>query len=391
MADPVDRLERAAADRESASERMESVGAERCEGPTNERAASGESREQAGEDDLRALREAVGDLRELLDRYDDTAVGDEDFAAFIEFQDRIAHFTNDLPEDLPERETFEDVDDLLQQRRLTESDFATARDRVESVEATLAPLDDWEDASERYRDARLDVQRRLDEVADETAALERLQRLGEADLDAPVERIRDPIERYDEAVSEAFREFAADAPAREVLDLVAATTHFPLAPFREPPENLREFVRTSDAGAEPIPTLIEYADFSRSKLDHYVDDVDALKRNVATNRTYLERLDADPLTVGWPPPEADVLRWQCEERISVVGRFAPDVVSDLRTVRSLTRRDDYERLRESAVARERLTEGERERLRKDLVGEELAELRAEREQLEDVLEAHPER
>ncbi len=369
MADPAARLERAAADREDARERVDAV----------------------GEEDLRTLDDAVSDLRALLDRYDDTAVRDEDFAAFIEFQDRIARFTNDLPEDLPGRETLEEIDDLLQQRRLTESDFATARDRLAGVEDRLDPLSDLDDAEERYREARLDVQRRLDEVRDEIAEQERIRDLGEADLDAPVEHLREPVEDYDAAVSAAFREFRADAPAREVLDFVAATTNFPLAPFAPPPDDLREFVRTSEVGTDPIPTLLEYADYSRSKLDHYVDDVDALKRAVATNRTYLERLDADPLTVGWPPPPADVLRWQCEERISVVGRFAPDVVSDLRAVRELTRREDYERLRESAVARDRLTETERERLRNGDVERELRELREERERLADALETYPER
>ena len=368
MADPVARLERADADRRDARERARDV----------------------GEDDLRALRGAVDDLRALLDRYDDTAVGDEDFAAFIEFQDRIANFTNGLPADLPERESFEAIDDLLQQRRLTERDFARARDRLDGAAATLDPLEDWEDARERYRDARLAVRRRLDEVDDEIAALERLRRLGEADLDAPVDRLRAPIETYDAAVTEAFRAFRADAPAREVLDLVATTRYFPLAPFRDPPEDLHEFVRTSEAGTEPIPRLLEYADFSRSKLDHYVENADALKRAVATRQTYLERLDAEPLTVGWPPPEAALLRWQCEERISVVGRFARDVVPHLRAVRALTRRDDYERLRESAVARDELTETERERLRRGAVDRELAALREERESLADALATHSE-
>jgi hypothetical protein len=95
--------------------------------------------------------------------------------------------------------------------------------------------------------------------------------------------------------------------------------------------------------------------------------------------------------VEWPPPQADVLRWQCDERISVVGRFAPDVVPDLRTVRDLTRREAYDHLRDSALARDQLTDGERERLRTGTVEEELAQLREERERLEDALETYPDR
>jgi len=288
------------------------VGRWRTRSPaSNARTRTGRSRtnrsKRSAREGLRNLREAVADLREILTAYEDRAVRDEDFAAFIEFQDRIGHFTNDLPEVLPERETFEEIDDLLQQRRLVESDFERARERLNEAEAALDPLEDWEDATDRYREARRAVGRRLDEVRDEIADRERLQRLGEADLDAPVERLRDPIEAYDATVSEAFRSFVADSSAREVLDFLATTAHFPLVPFERPPDDLRAFVRTSEAGGESIPQLLEYAGFSRSKLDHYVDDPDALKRAVATQQTYLERLDADPLTVGWPPPEADAM------------------------------------------------------------------------------------
>ncbi|ACV46984.1 MULTISPECIES: DUF7118 family protein [Halomicrobium] len=385
-ADAVTRLRQADADRRAARERVESVGAERSEGATEERAVNEESRAPAGEDSLRALRTACEELRALLTEYEGRATGDGDFAAFIEFQDRIAHFTNDLDEELPERTVFEEIDERLQQRRLTEDDFAAVRERIDAAEETADPLVEWEDARERYGEARRAARRRLDTVADRIDDRERLLELGEADLDAPTERLRDPIERYDDAVADAFDAFRSNASAREVLDFVETTALYPLVPFREPPEDLLAYVRGHEAGTEPIPQLLAYAEYSRSKLDHYVEDADALKRSVATSQTYLERLDADPLTVGWPPPAADTLRWQCNERISVVARFAPDVVNDLRAVRALTRRSEYDRLRDSAVARERLTDAERERLWTGAVADELADLRAERDALRDALD-----
>jgi len=387
-ADHVTRLERADADRRTARERVERVGAERSEGATEERGVNEESPAPVGETALRDLRTACSELRSLLVEYEDRATGDGDFAAFIEFQDRIAHFTDDLDEDLPERETFEEIDDRLQQRRLTESDFAAVRERIDDAERAVAPLDDWEDARERYHRARAAARDRLDAVTDRIAECERLIELGEADLEAPTERLREPIERYDAAVRDAFREFRSNESARAVLALVETTTLYPLVPFQSPPEPLLDYVGTYEAGTESIPQLLEYADYSRSKLAHYVDDPDALKRNVATNRTYLQRLDAEPLTVGWPPPAADTLRWQCDERISVVDRFAPNVVGHLRTVRELTRREEYDRLQTSAAARERLSDEERERLQSGAVETELDELRAERRQLDDALDEY---
>ncbi|MFB6309009.1 MAG: hypothetical protein ABEH35_06735, partial [Haloarculaceae archaeon] len=349
-----------------------------------------EAVEEIGESDLRRLAEAHGELTRLFERYEDRAVGSGDFEAFVEFQEKIARFTEELDEDLPERERFEAVDDLLQQRRLSESDFERAREELAPVRDRLDRLEEWEQAREAYREARSEAQRRLSTVEDRIDDLERLTRLGEADLDAPVERLREPIDAYDQGVREAFTEFRRSVAARELFAFLETTTAYPLVPFDEPPEDLLDYLRSHDAGEEPITTLLEYAGYSNSKLDHYVDDPAALKRAVATRQTYLERLDAGPLTVGWPPPPAGELRWRCRELIAVVDRFAPDeVVRRLREVRALARREDYERLRDSAVARARLDESERRRLASGEIDEQLDDRREERQRLVEALEEHP--
>ncbi len=353
--DPVDRLRAAAADRERARERLDA----------------------AGEADLRRLRERCDELRALLSEYEGRATGDGDFAAFIEFQEEIAAFVEELG-DLPGEETFDEIDDLLQQRRLTEEDFAAVRERIDGLEERLAPVENWEDATDRYRAARDAVKRRRHELRERIDRLERVARLGDADLDAPVERLRDPIDRYNDAVRERFRAFRDDRPAREVLEYVASTAPFPLVGFRDPPDELLAFVRDHEAGAESIPTLLEYADYSPSKLSHYVDGPRELKRRVASRRTYLRRLDAEPLTIGWPSPPADELRWRCEELTAAVARLDGPVAA-LREVRALTRGAEYERLRTAAVARAELTDEQRERLRSGAVERELETARAERE------------
>ncbi|MBV0902124.1 DUF7118 family protein [Haloarcula salina] len=365
--DAVETLERAADDYERAKERVAEV----------------------GEDSLRECQEVYRELTDLLERYDGRATGGGDFEAFMEFQGRVGTLTDDLPEGLPERDTFEAVDDFLQQRRLTESDFEEAREMLAPVGDLVGRLDERDDARERYRTARRDARHRRDDLDDRIAELERLLRLGEADLDAPVERLRDPIERYDEAVTEAFRDFRSEAPAREVLAVIERAGAYPLVDFRSPPDDLLEYVQNHDAGTEPIPKLLEYADYSPSKLDHYVDDVSALQSAVATRRTYLRGLDAEPLRFDWPPPTAEELPWRCRECRAVVARFADEsVVAALRDVRALASRDDYERLRESAVARSDLTESERERLASGAVEEELAAARKRLAAVEDALETY---
>ncbi len=363
--------------------------AQRLRDAATQRRQARERVEEIGEAELRRCRELYRELHDLLDRYEDTATGSGNFQAFTEFEGRVAELTDDLGDDLPEKETFEAVDDYLQQRRLSESDFETARRKLDPVGDVAGRLDEWEQARERYREARRDARKRLGELDDRIEELERLQRLGEADLDAPVEHLRDPIERYDERVRAAFREFRSSSPAREVLSALSRADAYPLVEFQSPPEDLVGYVERYDAGAETIPTLLEYADYSASKLDHYVDDTAALKRAVGTRRTYLRTLDAEPLTVGWPPPPADHLPWLVREYRSVLSGFADDeVIERLRDVRALARREDYERLRESALARAELDEDERERLASGAVAAELGEAREEQAAIEDALEEH---
>jgi hypothetical protein len=309
---------------------------------------------------------------------------------FIEFQEEIAEFVGDLPEDLRGREAFETVDDLLQQRRLTESDFEEARATLEPAREATARLEERRAARERYARVRSELDRQVSDLDDRIDDLERLVTLGEADLDAPVSEIREPVESYNEAVDEAFAAFKGDAPARAVLGFVDGTDAYPLVDFLAPPADLREYVRTHPPGTEPIPRLLEYAEFSRSKLAHYVDEPGDLKRAVGSHQTYLRRLDADPLTVDWPPPTADVLRWRSRELVAVVGRFAPeDVVARARDLRGMADREGYDRLRESARAREQLDADQRRRLASGAVAEELRACRAERERLVDALAEYP--
>ncbi|MFU1780975.1 hypothetical protein ACM16X_06325 [Haloarcula japonica] len=365
--DSVERLEQAAEAHERAQARVEEIGA----------------------DALRDCREIYRELWNLLESYDGRATGGGDFEAFMEFQGQVGTLTDGLPDDLPERDTFEEIDDFLQQRRLTEDDFEQAREMLSPIGDLVGRLAELDDAREQYKKARTDANRRRGELSDRIDDLERLQRLGDADLDAPVEHLRDPIERYNDAVTEAFTEFRRNTPARDALAVIERADAYPLVEFRPPPSELLTYVREHDAGTEPIPKLLEFADYSASKLDHYVDDAAALRSAVTTRQTYLRRLDAEPVRIDWPPPAANALPWYCREYRSVVARFADEsVVAALREVRGLAERDDYERLRESAVARSELTETERERLASGAVEQELSAAREASAAIEDALDTY---
>ncbi|MFB6156843.1 MAG: hypothetical protein ABEJ34_03265 [Haloferacaceae archaeon] len=360
---------------------------ERLERTRAERREAREAVADPGEEAVTAAADAYRRATALLDRYADSATGTGDFEAYVEFQEKFAGLAEGLDDDLPAREAFEEAAEAVDKRRLSDDDFAAAREALAPAAELVDRLERRDDAEERFRRARHEARETLRAVEDRIADLERVRRLGDADLDAPVGALRDPITEYDEAVEAAFERFKRSASARDLFAFLEATERFPLVDFRPPPGDLREYVAEYAAGEEPVPTLLEYADYSASKLDHYVDDPGALRARVATHRTYLERLDGEPLSVGWPPPSGDVLRMRGEELVAVVGRFADeDVVELARTVRDLPRETDYGRIREAAQARAELSDDQRERLRQGQVAAELERLREARTDLEAALD-----
>jgi hypothetical protein len=343
--------------------------------------------EAIGEDDLKALANAHDRATALLDRYAGSATGSGDFEAFVSFQEAFSEHVESLPTDLPERAAFERANERFDKRRLSTGDFERARETLGEAGALAGRLSERREAYERYREARRAITTRRDEVDERLAELRRLERYGQADLDAPIDDLREPITVYNRAATEAFGTLRDGTSARTVLGLVAATRAFPLVPFARPPSDLEGYVETSDAGTEPIPDLIEYSGYSVSKLGHYVENPEELRRHVSVHRTYLVDLDATPLTIDWPPPPARELWWRARELTSVLARFdATDALARLRAVRAFAgERERYERLREAAQAIETLDEAARARVASGAVEGEITRLASERDRIEEVL------
>lgn len=350
--------------------------------------------EEIGEADLHQLADALEDYHALLDRYVETATGSgrEAFENYVEFQGEIARFVETLPADLLERDRFEDAAEYLDQRRLSKSDFAHARELVEPAGDLAARLDERERALDQYRDARHTVESRHRDLQEALDELEEILAFDAVDFDAPISSLRDPIEAYNESVIDAFETYLADTSARAVLDFIQQTEAYPLVEFRSPPDDLKDFIETHPPGTEPIPTLLEWAEFTRSKLQHYVDDPGRFKAHVAANRTYLNRLDAQPLTIDWPPPPAKDLHWRTRELVSVVGRFGPaETMQSLHAIREITRADEYDRLQTAARAHAALSQRDRERLENGTIHEEYDELQVERDRIATALSEYPHR
>ncbi|WP_440772293.1 DUF7118 family protein [Natronorubrum sp. DTA28] len=335
--------------------------------------------------------EAYRDATDLLENYVDraTGTGRENFQAYVQLEGKFDSLVTSLPDDLKGREAFEAALDAIDKRRLSESDFERAHDALEPAAQYAELLEEREAAREAIDDARTAAGKRYRRLDDEIADHERLLELANADLEAPVEELREPIESYNEAIDAAFQAFRLEASARDVFALLDRSRWYPFVDYQQPPDDLAAYVRDDPAGEYTIPELLEYANYSHSKLDHYVASADELKRRVATQQTFLDGIDAEPLTIEWPPDEAGVLRRRTREMRPFVARVADEeCVAKLRSIRRLATDPafDYDRLQTAAQAVAQLTPAERERLADGRVADELEALRTERERLEATLE-----
>ena len=210
--------------------------------------------------------------------------------------------------------------------------------------------------------------------------------MADADIAADVDRLREPVAAYNDAVREAFRSYYRSASARDMFGFIERADATPFVDIDLPPPDLRAYVDDHAAGEEPLPTLLEYADYSASKLDHYVDDAGALRTAVAVHKTYLDRIDAAPLTVEWPPAPGDELAYEIDELIPLVSRIADEeTVATLRPIRELARSEEYERLRRAAVVRDALDEPELALLWSDEIDDRVAEAERTLRLVDDVL------
>lgn len=339
---------------------------------------------------IEALVDLYRSVETVLDRWEERATDWDDFQGYVEFRDDLAETFEAAPDDVPERDAFAEADDHVKtgdvSTSLDTADFDAARNALASARSIAETHEALESARQERKKLYRRARRRAEESRERIDSLERLLELGEADLDAPLDRLRDPIVAYNDAVRDAFGTFRREVSAREFLSFLERAARTPFVEYESPPAELLEYVRTRPAGDRPVDELLEYAEYSASKLSHYVDDADLLKRRVATNRTYLERLSADPLCIDWPPKSADVLWFRTRELVSLVDRLVDEpTVETLRKIRSLTQDPEFGRLRRAAESDAELTDEERQRLESGAVASELSATRKTLDRLSETL------
>ncbi|MFO7834559.1 MAG: hypothetical protein R6V31_11055 [Halohasta sp.] len=358
--------------------------------------------DDSGEANVEAAADAYRNAIRLLDNYEDSATGTGDFKAYLQFQNQFIAVAEGLPEEAPAAEAVQRASDRMDKRRLNESDFEFAREQIDAAAEAVDLLERREEAHSEYRQARHDAKLRRDELEGEADRLRRVRDLGGVDLDTSLDPLREPVEAYNAAVRAAFDEFRRTESARALFELLATAAERPLVGADRPPRDLIDYIRSAPAGEEPLSTLREYADYSPSKLDHYVEDPGALRTHVAVHQTYLNRLGPEPLLVDWPPAEAGVLDARLQELAPLVRRFdtaldrtesdsdtdGESIEYHRRRLARLTRTDDYDRLRQVAVADAELDAEEFDMLAAGRVDDELAAVEDGIEAIDTALETY---
>ncbi|WP_430503904.1 DUF7118 family protein [Haloparvum sp. PAK95] len=341
--------------------------------------------ERLGQDRVEAAADTYRRAHRVLDQYEDDATGTGDFGSYVEFEGEFSDAV-DVDDDALAADAFAAADEAVDKRRLSTDDFDAARDALDPAGEYVTLLERRDDAVDDYRIARRDLKKARDDLEDRIEELEAVAEYADVDLTVPLEELREQFEGYNDAVREAFDEFLKTASARETFDFLEATERYPLVDFDAPPRDLSEYVDEYAAGEEPLPQLLEYADYSQSKLDHYVEDPGALRTAVAVHRTWIERLDGEPLTLGWPPEPADEIQYRVQELTSLVSRVADeDVVADLRAIGDRSRKDDYETCRRAAKVTEEFDEREQALIEANAAGDRLAEAEETLALVEEIL------
>lgn len=333
-------------------------------------------------DDARALADAYRRARSLLEDYRERATGTGDFGGYMEFRSKFSSLVEDLDDGLAHHDAFEDALDHVEQRRLSDRHFDRALDALDPVADITAALDrlaQLRDERSSVRGDLLDVRRDLEQRRGDLVDLADIHPDA---LEVPVDELRTPIERYNEAVAEAHRSYLKETPARRVVATYRRLSHFALLDIDAPPAELEAYLEDHSVGREPVPTLREYLDYSRSKLDHYVEDAGRFAGEVGPHRPYLEGLTPTPFRIDWPPPAQSRFTWHLRELVQAVDRFGDNrPVEVLRELEALCRDTDrYERLRSAARLRAELDDGDRELVVSGAVHDEL-------EHTDDAIEA----
>lgn len=330
----------------------------------------------------------AADLKDRFDaavrEYRGTATGRDDFGSYVEFRSIATAVEETVDEDeVYGEDSFMQAAERFDRRTIREKHFDRAEEDLEDVEDAVAELEEAERLRDELDGERHRLRRRVEELEEEREELRERRERARSYADVDADELVELVERYDRLVKQEFEEFRGTASAADVVRVGARSGELPLVD--DQPVDLEDARRLEEvAGDRTAEEVLEMTGYSRSKLEHYVDDAVEFRR--AVPRSFLESFDGSAFEVGFDEP-ADVVRYEAPELRKVVQEFADEEVVDLlRRIRRLAMEDGYDEMRRAHQAAGDVDTEALRRRADDLE----AELSSTRQRLED-LEAAVER
>ncbi len=340
--------------------------------------------EAADADALTRTRSLKERFEAGIREYRDRATGRDDFGSYVEFRSIAAAVEDAVDGDEPVygADVLERAAARFDRRTIRPKHFDRAEEDLQELDTAVEALDTAEEVRGDVESLRHRLERRRNQLKNEIESkieeIERAERFADVDYSDLVE----VLEGYNESVQQDFRSYRSDASASDVVRLGARAGEHPFVP--DQPVSLDDADRLEDvAGDRSVEEVMEMMGHSKSKLEHYVDSAVEFRR--AVPKSYLETFDGDAFTVSWEDP-ADVVRFEVPELLKEVSKFAgEDTVEQLRRLRRLAIKDDYERMRKAYLEAGDV-DVENLRRRKHELEEELKDVERRLEEVEGVLE-----
>ncbi len=304
--------------------------------------------EEAGAEPLRRAADLKSRFDAAVREYRDSATGRGDFGSYVEFRSIATAVEEAVEEDeVYGEDSFLQAAERFDRRTIREKHFERAERDLENVEDAVAALEEAERLRDEADGERHRLRRRIDELEEERDELRgRLERAREHD-DVDASELVELVGEYDRRVKEEFEGFRERASAADVVRVGARAGELPLV--EDQAVDVDDARRVEDvAGDRSAEEVLEMTGYSRSKLEHYVDDAVEFRR--AVPRSFLKSFDGSAFEIGFDEP-ADVVRYEAPELRKVVQEFADeDVVDLLRRIRRLALDDRYEEMRRAHQA-----------------------------------------
>lgn len=300
-----------------------------------------------GETTARETRQFYDRLIGLMDRYEEPATGTGEFQEYVDFQEAVADLESDLETaDVTDRTSFEDAIARFERRIIREKDFRRARSDLDGVRDIVNAVERAEQIASRLANERGRLTSRLRDLRHERSRLESRIADLEAVADVDPTPLAAALDTYNEGVRADFEAFVAEASALGVARVGQKAATFPLAgvpPIRN--DAAFDVLEEIGLGEESVPTVLEYAGYSDSKLSHYVDRPRAIRKNLPV--TWFETIDGDDFTIT-PDLSGAEVRHRAPALAKVIDAFAsPETISHLRHLRDLAVSGEYERMQQA--------------------------------------------